>query len=116
MSATIHTFGPFELGTACRRLQRAGDALPFPDRHFDILVDLVAHAGTVLSKDALIAAAWHDVAVTDNGLESTARVRIAGTSMLTMRDEYESINRIDVTAPASADAPADLAGTASAHP
>ena len=39
------------------------------DRHLEILAHLVAHAGTVLSKDALIDAAWRDVAVTDNSLE-----------------------------------------------
>ena len=35
----------------------------------DLLHLLVSRAGEVLSKDALIAAAWRDVAVTDNSLE-----------------------------------------------
>jgi DNA-binding winged helix-turn-helix (wHTH) protein len=40
-----------------------------PDRHVGVLLELLAHAGTILSKDALIAAVWRDVAVTDNSLE-----------------------------------------------
>ena len=43
--------------------------VPLTDRHLDILVHLVTHAGTTLSKDALVEAGWRDVAVTDNSLE-----------------------------------------------
>ena len=43
--------------------------VPLTDRHLDILVQLVTHAGTTLSKDALVEAGWRDVAVTDNSLE-----------------------------------------------
>jgi tetratricopeptide (TPR) repeat protein len=39
------------------------------DRHLEVLLHLVSHAGTLLSKDALVSAAWGDVAVTDNSLE-----------------------------------------------
>ena len=39
------------------------------DRHVAILAALVASPGEVLSKDALIEAAWNDVAVGDNSLE-----------------------------------------------
>ena len=40
-----------------------------PDRHVGVLLKLVANAGTIVSKDALIDAVWRDVAVTDNSLE-----------------------------------------------
>ena len=40
-----------------------------PDRHLEVLLQLVANAGAILSKDALIEAVWRDVAVTDNSLE-----------------------------------------------
>jgi len=40
-----------------------------PDRQLDILRLLVSKAGQVVSKDALIDAAWKDVAVGDNRLE-----------------------------------------------
>ena len=39
------------------------------DRHLDVLEHLVGHAGTVVTKNALIDVAWRDVAVTDNSLE-----------------------------------------------
>ena len=69
MSGTIYTFGTFELDTSRRELRRVGERVMLSDRQFDILHQLVSHAGDVLSKDALIAAAWRDVAVTDNSLE-----------------------------------------------
>src|SRR5262245_62312205 len=40
-----------------------------PDRHVGVLIELLSHPGTILSKDALIEAVWRDVAVTDNSLE-----------------------------------------------
>jgi DNA-binding winged helix-turn-helix (wHTH) protein/Tfp pilus assembly protein PilF len=76
-----YSFGDFELDPQARRLLRCGTAVSLPDRHFEVLHQLVSHAGTVLSKDALVAAAWGDVAVTDNSLEqavSTLR-RTLGT-------------------------------------
>lgn len=64
-----YSFGPFQLDAQSRRLTRAGEPVGIPDRHVDILLQLVARAGQVVSKDALIEAAWKDVAVTDNSLE-----------------------------------------------
>jgi DNA-binding winged helix-turn-helix (wHTH) protein len=77
-----YSFDPFVLDAAARRLTRDGAAIALADRHFDVLLQLVSHAGVVLSKDALVEAAWRDVAVTDNSLEqavSTLR-RLLGTS------------------------------------
>lgn len=45
------------------------ERLPVPDRHLGVLLHLLAHAGEVVGKDALVDAAWPDVAVTDNSLE-----------------------------------------------
>jgi tetratricopeptide (TPR) repeat protein len=39
------------------------------DRHLEVLLQLVMQAGSIVTKDALIDAAWGDVAVTDNSLE-----------------------------------------------
>jgi DNA-binding winged helix-turn-helix (wHTH) protein len=64
-----YSFGPFQLDARSRRLTREGKLVAIPDRHLHVLMALVAHPGQVLSKDALIAAAWRDVAVTDNSLE-----------------------------------------------
>jgi DNA-binding winged helix-turn-helix (wHTH) protein/Tfp pilus assembly protein PilF len=69
VTGTIYTFGPFELDPARRRLLRAGEMIPLSERQLAILAHLVSQAGTALSKDALIEAAWRDVAVTDNSLE-----------------------------------------------
>ena len=40
-----------------------------PDRHVGVLLHLLAHAGSVVSKDGLIESAWSGLAVTDNSLE-----------------------------------------------
>ena len=76
-----YSFGPFELDVRARRLRRGGDVVAVPDRHLDVLVELVANSGRVVSKDALIASAWNDVAVTDNSLEQaiSALRRTLGT-------------------------------------
>ena len=62
-------FGPFELDAASGRLTRAGEPVSLPARHLDVLAALLGQARSVVSKDALVDAAWRGVAVTDNSLE-----------------------------------------------
>jgi len=62
-------FGHFELDAPAGRLTHSGTAVTLPARHLQVLATLLAHAGQVVSKDALVEAAWRDVAVTDNSLE-----------------------------------------------
>jgi len=50
-------------------MTRGGEVVPIPDRYIGVLLSLLAHAGTVVSKDQLIASAWDGLAVTDNSLE-----------------------------------------------
>ena len=69
MSGTSYTFGPYRLDTAVRRLTREGEALALPDRQTAILLLLVARAGKVIQKEALLDVGWKDVAVGDNSLE-----------------------------------------------
>jgi DNA-binding winged helix-turn-helix (wHTH) protein len=69
VSGIIYAFGSFELDSVKRRLLRHGEAVGISDRHFEVLLRLLAEPGSVISKDALIEAAWPDVAVTDNSLE-----------------------------------------------
>ena len=69
MPTDLFAFGPFELDAAARRLTKDGEPVPLSSRQFDLLHLLVARAGQVLSKDALIETAWSGVAVTDNSLE-----------------------------------------------
>jgi DNA-binding winged helix-turn-helix (wHTH) protein len=76
-----YSFGPFQLDAQTRRLSRGDESVSIADRHVDVLLLLVSRAGQVVPKEALIGAAWHDVAVTDNSLEhaiSTLR-RTLGT-------------------------------------
>jgi len=68
-SGTVYSFGPFQLDTRSKRLTRDSERVGISERHVSVLQHLLANAGSIVSKDALIAAAWEDVAVTDNSLE-----------------------------------------------
>src|SRR6185436_16481275 len=68
-SGTVYSFGPFQLDARSKRLTRDGERVGISDRHVSVLQHLLANAGSIVSKDALITAAWEDVAVTDNSLE-----------------------------------------------
>lgn len=69
VAGSLYTFGPFQLDPVGRTLTKEGQPLTLTARQFDLLALLVTHAGQVLTKDALIQAAWNGVAVTDNSLE-----------------------------------------------
>jgi len=64
-----YAFGDVLVDAAARRVTRHGSIVDVPERHLDVLIELLAHAGGVVSKQALIDAGWKDVAVTDNSLE-----------------------------------------------
>jgi len=66
---SVYRFGPFELDAPRARLYRGQTRVPLSDPQFEILLQLVSHIGEVISKDALAAAAWHGLAVTDNSLD-----------------------------------------------
>jgi DNA-binding winged helix-turn-helix (wHTH) protein/Tfp pilus assembly protein PilF len=70
----VATFGDFTIDARRKRLLRGGDVVELSEHQFDVLAHLVAHAGDVVSKDALIEAAWPDVAVTDNSLEQAISI------------------------------------------
>ena len=82
VAAVRYSFADFELDPQQRRLTRGGQAVTLSDRHFEVLHHLVSHGGALLSKDALVEAAWGDVAVTDNSLEQavSALRRVLGTT------------------------------------
>ena len=69
VSTDRFSFGAFHVDGSTRRVVHDGRTMPVAERHFEVLVHLLTHAGDVVSKDALIASAWPDVAVTDNSLE-----------------------------------------------
>lgn len=66
-------FGPFRLDVRTKRLLRDGAALDVSPREFDALLALVTRAPDLVTKDALIKAAWHDVAVGDSSLVKVIR-------------------------------------------
>ena len=66
---SAYAFDDVVVDAVARRVTRGGEVVPIPDRHIGVLLHLLAHAGTVVSKDQLIASAWDGLAVTDNSLE-----------------------------------------------
>jgi DNA-binding winged helix-turn-helix (wHTH) protein/Tfp pilus assembly protein PilF len=66
---SAYAFDNVVVDAIARRVTRGGELVPIPDRHIGVLLYLLAHAGTVVSKDQLIASAWDGLAVTDNSLE-----------------------------------------------
>ncbi len=50
--------GPVEIDTAGRTVRRDGQELALTRTEFDLLVELVRHAGTVLSRDVLLDRVW----------------------------------------------------------
>ncbi len=73
-SGVIYSFGPFAIDAVARVLTREGTPVSLSDRHLEVLLRLVANRGAVQSKDALVEAAWRDVAVTDNSLEQAISI------------------------------------------
>ena len=106
---TRFQFGDFELDAATGRLTHAGTPVTVPARHLDVLAALLARAGEVVSKDALVEAAWRDVAVTDNSLEqaiSSLRraLATAGASIETVpRQGYRFAGEVRRMAPRASD-------------
>jgi TolB-like protein/DNA-binding SARP family transcriptional activator len=67
--ARVYEFGEFRLDRDRRLLlRRDGSPVPLASKTFDTLSYLVAHAGIVLDKDALMQAVWPDTAVEENNL------------------------------------------------
>src|SRR5213593_4700127 len=69
----VHRFGPFELDSASGRLFRGRRRVPLSDTQAAILVQLVSSVGEVVSREALIEAAWGNTAVTENSLRQAIR-------------------------------------------
>jgi DNA-binding winged helix-turn-helix (wHTH) protein/Tol biopolymer transport system component len=66
-SATV-TFGPFTLDLEARKLRRGDEPVPLPFRALGALAYLIEHRHRLVEKEEIIAAVWHDVAVTDDSL------------------------------------------------
>jgi DNA-binding winged helix-turn-helix (wHTH) protein len=66
---SAYSFDNIVVDAVARRVTRGGEVVAIPDRHVGVLLHLVAHAGSLVSKDQLIETAWGGLAVTDNSLE-----------------------------------------------
>ena len=64
----VIAFGPFRLFPAERRLEREGSPVRLGGRALDLLIALVAHAGEVVPKRALLRDVWGDVHVEESSL------------------------------------------------
>src|SRR5260221_7027644 len=65
---TIYTFGPFRLDADARMLFRETEPTGLGQRAVALLCALIERAGTPVSKDALVEAAWPGLAVEDSNL------------------------------------------------
>jgi len=68
MQPVTYTFGPFRLDTAAYQLSRNNLVLAVPPKVIDLLALLVSQPSALVTKDAILARLWPDVAVTDNAL------------------------------------------------
>jgi DNA-binding winged helix-turn-helix (wHTH) protein len=67
------SFPPFRLDLDTGSVWREDELVPLPPKPFAVLAALVAHAGQVVTKEALFEAAWPDTAVTDGVLKGCIR-------------------------------------------
>jgi DNA-binding winged helix-turn-helix (wHTH) protein/Tol biopolymer transport system component len=64
----IVQFGPFTLDLEARKLRRGTEPIPLPSRALGALTYLIEHRDRLVDREEIIAAVWHDVAVTDDSL------------------------------------------------
>jgi len=65
---SVYRFGPFALDAPRGRVFCGAKRVPLRDSQFAILLQLVSHAGDIVTKDDLVNAAWR-TAVSDNSLD-----------------------------------------------
>lgn len=68
MPAAIYHFGPFVVDRSAYRVTRDGVAIDLTPKLLDLLLHLLDHAGTLVTKEALLDALWPGANVTDNAL------------------------------------------------
>jgi len=66
--ASAYRFGPFCVDRAAYRLTRDGKPVEITPKLLDLLLHLLDHAGTLVTKEDLLDALWPDANVTDNAL------------------------------------------------
>ena len=68
MAPAVYRFGPFVVDRAAYRVLHDGRPLNLTPKLLDLLIHLIEHAGTLVTKEALLEALWPDANVTDNAL------------------------------------------------
>lgn len=63
-----YRFGSFELNTSAYQLTDGEQVLTVPPKVIDLLVLLVSQPSALVTKDAILARLWPDIAVTDNAI------------------------------------------------
>ena len=63
-----YRFGPFVVDAAAYRVSRDGSPLELTPKLLDLLLHLVEHAGSLVTKEQLLDALWPDANVTENAL------------------------------------------------
>jgi DNA-binding winged helix-turn-helix (wHTH) protein/Tol biopolymer transport system component len=124
MPATVR-FGPFMLDLRARRLWRGAEPIQLPSRAVDALAYLITHRDRSVEKEEIIAAVWHDVAVTDDSLVHAVSVvrRALGDDpahasfIATIpRRGYRFVGRIQATEEAAVTPPVAVPDTARSRP
>jgi Tol biopolymer transport system component/DNA-binding winged helix-turn-helix (wHTH) protein len=67
----LYVFGPYRLDAHERQLLRNGEPVPLPPRAFDLLLALVARAGSLATKDELLSEVWAGTFVEEVNLSYT---------------------------------------------
>src|SRR6476661_1707533 len=63
-----YRFGPFVVDATAYRVSRDGSPLELTPKLLDLLLHLVEHAGSLVTKEQLLDALWPDANVTENAL------------------------------------------------
>jgi DNA-binding winged helix-turn-helix (wHTH) protein len=67
----LYVFGPYRLNAHERQLLRDGEPVPLPPRAFDLLLALVARAGSLATKEELLSEVWAGTFVEEVNLAYT---------------------------------------------
>src|SRR5258707_4867297 len=90
--ATTHLFGPFRLDADAEILFRGAEPTVLGQRAVALLRLLLERAGTPVSKDALIEAAWPGLAIADSNLTvQIAALRRAFNEAVASADWIETL-------------------------
>ncbi len=106
----LYVFGPYRLDAHERQLVRHGEPVPLPPRAFDLLLALVARAGSLATKEELLSEVWAGTFVEEANLSYTVSLlRKAlgeeGYIETVPKSGYRFIAPVSVVSAVPADAP-----------